>query len=881
MSLAPGTKLGPFEILGPLGAGGMGEVYRAKDTRLDRSVAIKILPAQFSMDPIRKQRFEREAKTISGLNHPHICVLYDVGNQDETEYLVMECVEGETLGKRLEKSPLPLEHVLKYGAQIADALDKAHRAGIVHRDLKPGNIMLTSTGVKLLDFGLAKPVEGVGSGLTVSAAAVRSSPVTQEGTIVGTFQYMSPEQVEGKEVDGRSDIFSLGAVLYEMLSGQRAFEGKSQLSVASAILEKEPAPLSVIKPMTPPALEHVIKKCLAKTPEERWQSASDLASELKWVSESGSPGAARGLSLTAGKTWPRGGWLVSALLLVLLAAAGTAWWVRARQNLPSMYFSSPVRFAANNVALSPDGRNLAMVAYSQQANKYMIWIQGIGGRTAAAVAGTEDASHPFWSPDGRSIGFFAQGQLKKVDDVLSGRAAQILCEAPHGRGGTWSRDGVIVFSPDGHGGLFRVSSAGGTPMPATTLGSDEFSHRWPVFLPDGRHFLYLAANFSGQVQLNRITVGSLDSGERHVVVNASSNAAYADPGYLLYLRDNVLVAQRFDPHTFLLSGDPHTISDEVQYSQLIDLALFDVVGTKTLAVQTGKGIAKSQLTWYERNGHPAGTVGTPDAIANPSISPDGRRVVFDQIDREGRNINIWVDELAGGVPARFTFSPAADQLPIWTQDGGGITFGSNRSFHFTVYQKNSDGSGAEKQVIDLDAPQQGPWDWSRDGKYLLLMKNEQLWYLSASDWQPKPFIQTKGTIRNAQFAPDGKWVAYSSNETGSSEVYVSAFSNPLSKRQISRGGGQEPRWRRDGKELFYLSADAKLMAVPVKAGATFESGPPEALFQTHARQNIGVMDAFSYDVTRDGQRFLINVKIDDPSPAPLAIVLNWASEMEK
>jgi Tol biopolymer transport system component len=328
-----------------------------------------------------------------------------------------------------------------------------------------------------------------------------------------------------------------------------------------------------------------------------------------------------------------------------------------------------------------------------------------------------------------------------------------------------------------------------------------------------------------------------------------------------------------------LSGDPRTISDDVQYSQLIDLALFDVVGTKTLAVQTGIGIAKSQLTWYERNGRQAGTVGTPDAIANPALSPDGHRVVFDRIDRDGRNINIWVEELPGGVPTRLTFSSAADQLPIWIPDGSRVTFGSNRSFHFTLYQKNSDGSGAETQINDLGVPQQGPWDWSRDGKYLLVMKNAELWYVSSADWQSQPFLQTKGTIRNAQFSPDGKWVAYSSNETGSWQVYVSAFSNPLSKRQISSGGGQEPRWRRDGKELFYLSVDAKLMAVPVKAGATLEAGPAEALFQTHARQLIGVMDAFSYDVARDGQKFLINVKVDEPSPAPLSIILNWAEEM--
>jgi eukaryotic-like serine/threonine-protein kinase len=879
MPLVPGTKLGPYEIVGPLGAGGMGEVYRAKDMRLDRTVAIKILPAHLSNDPVRKQRFEREAKTISSLNHPHICVLHDVGHQDGMDYLVMECVEGVTLEERLKKGPLPLEQVLKYGAQIADALDKAHRSGVVHRDLKPGNIMLTPTGAKLLDFGLAKPAAPVLTGATLTAMTPRS-PMTEEGAIVGTFQYMSPEQLEGKELDGRSDTFSLGAVLYETLTGRRAFQGKSQLSVASAILEKEPTPLSTIRPMTPPALEHVIKKCLAKTPEERWQSAGDLASELKWISESGSQDASRVLSSTAGKPWLRGGWLVSGVLLLLLAAFVVAWWARPRQTLSAMYFNSPVRFAANYVALSPDGKSLAMVAYTPQVNKYMIWIHEIGGRTATTVPGTEDASHPFWSPDGRSIGFFAQGQLKKVD-VFSGRAAQVLCEAPYGRGGTWNRDGVILYSPDGHGGLFRVSSAGGTPTSVTTVNADEFSHRWPVFLPDGHHFLYLAANFSGRVDRNRIVVGSLNSSERHDVVNASSNAAYADPGYLLYLRDNVLVAQHFDPRTFLLSGDPHTINDEVQYSQLIDLALFDVVSTKILAVQTGKGIAKSQLTWFERNGHPAGTVATPDSIANPSLSPDGRRVVYDQIDRDGRNINIWIDELAGGVPARFTFNTAADQLPIWTSDGSRVTFGSNRSFHFTLYQKNSDGSGPEGQLIDLGSPQEGPWDWSRDGKFLLLMKNAELWYLSYSDSQLKPFLQPKATIRNAQFSPDGKWVAYSSNETGSSEVYVSAFPNPLSKRQISRGGGQEPRWRGDGKELFYLSSDAKLMAVPVKAGTTFEAGPAETLFQTHARQLIGVMDAFSYDVSRDGQKFLINVKVDEPVSAPLSIVLNWASEMEK
>src|SRR5215470_6220605 len=414
MPIAPGTRLGPYEIGVPLGAGGMGEVYRAKDTRLERTVAVKILPAHLSADPVRKQRFEREAKTISCLNHPHICVLYDVGHQDGTDYLVMECVEGETLAKRLEKGPLPLEQVLKYGAQIADALDKAHRAGIVHRDLKPGNIMLTPTGAKLLDFGLAKPAAPLVSGATLTVAA-QTTPVTQEGMIVGTFQYMSPEQVEGKELDGRSDIFSLGAVLYEALTGNKAFEGKTQLSVASAILEKEPAPISTIKPMTPPSLDHFIKKCLAKFPDERWQSASDLASELKWIGEAGSQAGAAARAPAGSKKWERASLVLTSALFLLATATSVALWNATHKRPRPMYFHASVPFAADDVALSPDGRVLAMVAYTAQANNDALWISEVGGARPNSLNGTHGASYPFWSPDGKSIGFFAGGKLKKVD----------------------------------------------------------------------------------------------------------------------------------------------------------------------------------------------------------------------------------------------------------------------------------------------------------------------------------------------------------------------------------------------------------------------------------------------------------------------------------
>src|SRR6202045_4000084 len=631
MPLVPGTHLGPYEIMTPLGAGGMGEVYRARDTRLDGTIAIKILS-----DPVRKQSFEREAKTISSLNHPHICVLHDVGSQDGVDYLVMECVEGETLAKRLEKAALPLEQVLKFGAQIADALDKAHRSGVVHRDLKPGNLMLTASGAKLLDFGLAKPAAAMASLATMTGTGAKQSSATEQVTIVGTFQYMSPEQVEGKEVDGRRDIFSLGAVLYEMVIGKRALEGKSQLSVASAILEKEPEPISAAKPMTPPALEHAVKKCLSKLPDERWQSASDLASELEWIAESGSQTGGAGGAPAWRTKWQRASWLLVATFFLLAVAGGTAWWKANDRRHRSMYFHTSVPFAANDLALSPDGQILVMVAYSAQANNYVLWTYEIGGRQTNSLVGTQGASYPFWSPDGKFIGFFADGKLKKVD--ASGGQIQVLCEAPNGRGGTWNRDGVIGFTPDALLGLFRVSSWGGSPVEMTKPDRSRFeaSHRWPVFLPDGKHFLYLASNFSGQLEYNAIFLGALDSQETRLLVNTSANAAYAEPGYLLYLRDNMLAAQPFDRRRCVLSGEPHTLSDDVRYTPLVDRAVFSVSSGAVLVTQTGKGAALSQLMWFDRRGKPAATVRVPGSYNNVRLSPDVRRIATDQTQTNGR-----------------------------------------------------------------------------------------------------------------------------------------------------------------------------------------------------------------------------------------------------
>jgi Tol biopolymer transport system component len=881
MPLTPGTQLGPYEILAPLGAGGMGEVYRARDTRLDRTVAIKILPTQFSSDPVRKQRFEREAKTISSLNHPHICMLFDVGQQDGTDYLVMECVEGETLATRLERGALTVDQVLKYGAQIADALDKAHRSGIVHRDLKPANIILTTTGAKLLDFGLAKPALPLTTAATMTAAASRS-PVTEQGTILGTFQYMSPEQLQGNELDARSDIFSFGAVLYEMVTGKRAFAGKSQLSVATAILEKEPEPISTMKPTTPASLDHTIRRCLTKDPEERWQAARDVALELKWTAESGAR-TNNPVNAPLGRNdLARAGWLVAATFFLLAVAGGAAWWKASNRRQPSMYFHSPVPFAANDLALSPDGRTLAIVAYSAQANNYVLWTNEVGGRQTNSLVGTQGASYPFWSPDGKFIGFFADGKLKKVD--ASGGQIQVVCDAPNGRGGTWNRDGVIVFTPDALQGLFRVSSWGGSPVEITKPDSRfEASHRWPVFLPDGKHFLYLAANFSGQLEHNAIFLGSLDSQERHSVVSTSANAAYADPGYLLYLRDKTLVAQPFDRRHYILSGEPHALNDDVLYTPLVDRAVFSVSSGAVLVTQTGKGAALSQLMWFDRSGKLAGTIGVPGSYNNLRLSPDGRRIATDQTDTDGRNIDIWVHEPVRGATTRLTFDPSLDEAPIWSPDGKQILFTSNRKqlgFHF--YLKNADGSGFEEEAADF-----GPgllanaWDWSRDGKYALFRKGIELWYFSWSERVAKPVLQAKWTVRNAQFSPDGRWVAYASNETGRMEIYVSAFPTANGKWQVSSGGGEEPRWRQDGKELFYLSAEGKMMTVAVKTGASFEADSPVALFQTHRRQPVSAQDFFSYDVSADGQRFLIATKSDEANAAPLSVLLNWASDMEK
>jgi len=881
MPIASGTKLGPYEILSPLGAGGMGEVYRARDTRLERDVAIKVLPANLSSDPALRQRLEREAKAVSKLTHPYICTLHDIGHQDGVDFLVMELCEGETLEQRLTKGPLPADQTIRYAAQIAEGLAQAHRLGIIHRDLKPANVMLTKTGAKLMDFGLAKQSGTAPLAAALTEMTMEQSKLTGEGTIVGTFQYMAPEQLEGKEADARADIFALGEVIYEMVTGKPAFSGKTRASLIAAILSSEPSPMTAQQPMAPAALDRIVKRCLAKDPDERWQSASDLASELKWIAEGGSQAEAAKHVPARRTLWPRSGWIAAAAFFLLLVATGVALWNLGSKHASPMYFHASVPFPVNDVSLSPDGRMVAMVAYSTQSNNYVIWTYEVGGQRTSPLDGTQGASYPFWSPDGKTIGFFAEGKLKKVD--ASGGQAQVLCDAPNGRGGAWNRDGIILFAPDALGGLSRVPAWGGSPVELTKLDTSrsESSHRWPVFLPDGKHFLFLACNFSGKPGINAIFVGSLDSTERRLLVNASSNVSYAEPGYLLYMREKTLVAQTFDPRHYTLTGEPHTLSDEVLYLPQVFRAIFSASNAATLVAQTGKGAYLSQLAWFNRNGKPGGTVGKPAWYDNVQLSPDGKRVAADLSDAGGLNIDVWVFDPARDAATRLTFDPALDQTPVWSPDGQRVMISSNRSLIFHLYVKNADGSGSEEDLANFGAFLSNPWDWSRDGKYVLIRKGTELWYLTLPEGVSKPLIQANWTVRSAQFSPNGRWMAYASNETGSMEIYVSPFPEGSGKWQISRGGGQEPRWRRDGKELFFLSPDGKIMAVPVESSTSFQAGAPAALFQTHRRQPMSSQDLFSYDVSPDGQRFLIATQLDEGNAAPLSVLLNWASAMEK
>jgi serine/threonine protein kinase/Tol biopolymer transport system component len=884
MALTSGTKLGPYEIQSPLGAGGMGEVYRARDIRLDRTVAVKVLASHLSSSPELKQRMEREARAISSLNHPNICHLYDIGSQDGADYLVMEFLEGETLAERLHKGALPLNETLKIGIAVAEALAVAHRHGIVHRDLKPGNIMLTKSGAKLMDFGLAKSaVGGLGSAASsaplLSAAQTMSqaspvSPLTTAGTMIGTIQYMSPEQIEGKEADARSDLFALGAVLYEMVTGARPFEGKSQISVASAILEKEPAPISVVQPLTPPAFEYIVSACLAKNPDDRVQTAHDVGLQLRWIGQSGTTTLrSKGKN---GKHREILAWLTAGGLALLLVAL-TLFWRGSKGAEQATYFFAPLPFAARDVAVSPNGHTVAIVGHREADRNNVVWIYEPGSQESTSLANTEGATFPFWSPDGQSLAFFADGKLKKLS--LAGGPVQTLCDAPTGRGGTWNRDGVIVFTPSGHlgVGLYRISASGGTATQITIPDKNltEDSHRWPLFLPDGIHYLYSAIHLSGRRDLSSVFVGSLNSNEKRLVTKTSANVAYIAP-YLLFYRDQTLFGQRFDANTFELTGEPIPILTDVQYSPRISRAVFAASNTHLLVAQKAGDTGASQFVWFNRQGQEIGTALKPGIYGNMMLSPNGKIVAADTTDPASQNTDIWAYDVETQSAKRLTFDPAIDSLPIWSPDGTRMVFASNRGVTFDLYLKDTNGA-QEETHIPQDGPDRFPSDWSHDGKYVLYERGADLWLLTIPELRTTQFLKASSTLKNGQFSPDGKWVAYSSNESGRWEVYVTSFPEAHGKWQVSNAGGDQPKWRSDGKELFYLAPDSRMMAVPVNTGANFDPGTPAALFQANPRDLVATSEQFSYDVSKDGQKFLINTQLKTGT-APMSVVLNWSAK---
>jgi serine/threonine protein kinase/Tol biopolymer transport system component len=874
MTISPGSRLGPYEVLSPLGAGGMGEVWKARDTRLERTVAVKVLPSHMSASPEVRQRFEREAKTISQLSHAHICALYDVGREGETEYLVMELLEGETLLNRLGKGALPLEQTLRYGTEIADALDKAHRQGIVHRDLKPGNVMLTKSGVKLLDFGLAKAMAPAGPAGSLTALPTQQG-LTQEGAILGTFQYMAPEQLEGKEADGRTDIFAFGCVLYEMATGKKAFSGASQASLISAIMQNDPPPISSLQPMTPPTLDRIVKTCIAKDPEDRWQSAHDLMSQLRWIAEGSSRAGIMAPVAVRRRSRERLAWAAA-----LIVAAAVAWMLSLRSRPPN---AAPIRLSLPppeqttfglGSALSPDGRSLVFVGTRE--GKQLLWLRLLSGLEARPLSGTDGATNPFWSPDAKSIGFFADNKLKRVE-VANG-ALKTVCDVPSVEpvsGGSWSREGVMVFSPDAHSPVYRVLAAGGVPTRVTELGKTqkEGAHLWPEFLPDGRHFVFWVLG-GGQ---DGIAVSSLDSREKRLLIPRASRAVYAPPGFLLFVREGTLMAQPFDAARSRLSGEPLPIAERVD-------SYFSTGSNGLLAYRAG-AIDARQLRWFDRSGRELAKVGKPGDYLEPALSPDGKRLAIG-VGSWTPTGDIWLLELARGGFSRFTPHPNDDVTPIWSPDGKEIAFASNSNGPFDLYKKDAGGAGGDELLVQ-SSDDKFPLDWSRDGKYFIYYTvdpktKSDLWVLPMSgERKPTPFLQTEFNETNAVFSPDGRWVAYNSDESGTLEIYVRPFPPSRGKWQVSTAGGGQAAWRSDGKEMYYVSPDRKIMAVEVKPGSVFSAGLPVPLFEAPIRPE-GITESHSaFVVSPDGRRFLVNTIAEEAAHVPITVVVNWTAELKK
>jgi len=881
MSVSPNTTLGSYTILSKIGEGGMGEVWRARDSKLGRDVAIKVLPAAFSADKDRLARFEQEAQSAGALNHPNILVIHHIGTHDGSPYIVSELLEGETLRDRMGGNPLPQRKAIDYALQIAHGLAAAHDKKIVHRDLKPDNLFITKDGrVKILDFGLAKLVGTDGDGLQTDIPTRKVN--TDPGTVMGTVGYMSPEQLRGQQADHRSDIFSFGAILYEMLSGRRAFRGQSTADTISSILREDPPDLSETNKAVSPALERVVHHCLEKNPEERFHSANDLGFAIEALSGSaGTTTTVLPLPPTKKRSFTR---------LLPWVVAGTA--VIAAAILSWLYFGKPaavvqpVSFAislpkeaieASAPVISPDGRTLAFVLVSE--GKRSIYVRPLGQLEAQPLAGTEDASMLFWSPDSRRIGFFSNDKLKKVE--VTGGPTQTLCDAKGAYGGTWNSSDVILFALETKG-INRVSAAGGTPTRVLPFDESrkETLQTWPYFLPDGQHFLYQSWN--GRSDTSAIFVAALDTADRKFLLNADSSPLYASPGYLLFARGNTLTAQSFDARKLNVSGETFPVVEQIGYNRNNSYCHASVSVDGTLAYLSG-GVISRQLIWFDRNGKQLESLGPPSEINDVVLSRDGKRIAI-QRAVDG-NFDIWLMDVARAVPSRFTFEAATEDNPIWSPDGNFVAFSSAGlgEPEISINRKPSTGLGNPEVLLKSDKGQE-PTDWSTDGRFILFNQYEQktggdIWVLPLfGDGKPYALLNSEFEETTGRFSPDVHWFAYTSNESGRTEVYIETFPKTGGKWLVSNGGGGQPHWSPDGKELFYIAPDKRLMSVEIKTGSAVEIGAPKPLFTS----KVASYDAPNrYVVAPDGQRFLVNAPAGDATASPITVIVNWASGLKK
>ncbi len=883
MPLTPGSSVGPYKIIEKAGAGGMGEVFKAKDTRLDRTVAIKVLPHMVAANEELKQRFEREAKTISSLNHPNICTLYDVGHEEGLDYLVMEFLEGETLYDRVKRGPVPLDELLKIAGQIADALDKAHVQGLVHRDLKPANVMLTPTGAKLLDFGLAKlqvadgHVEGI-SNIT------QTTPLTGAGTILGTIQYMAPEQLEGKEADARSDIFALGALLYEMATGRPAFDGQSQAGLIAGILERQPTSLTGLNPNVPPAFERLVDKCLNKNPEKRWQSARDLADELRWIERSGSQIGMPAHVAARRKLNFRMAWVMSALLGIAAVAFAVLWFTREIPETKLMRFKITTRTDISQVSwpcISPDGKLLAFSAMGTDGQD-RIWIRPINSLDSYALQGTEGANRPFWSPDSKYIAFVVdREQLKKIP--AAGGPVQLICETIRGADGTWGAAGQIIYDAGNGDSLFMVSASGGTPSPLPGIDTavGEQTHSWPWFLPDGKQYLYLAS-INDPVAAggnHMLRVGNIETRESKALFPVDARVQYCEPGYLVYFRDGILLAQRFDPDNLEVIGEARPITDDVGVGEA-DRAEFGVSDDGMLVYQTNASASLNKIVWVDRTGAEVGQIGEPGAYDDIFLSPDETRLAITTFD--GSQADIWVYDLERDVKTRITFDERPDITPLWSHDNKYVYHSNNRSGRFAVYRKAANGLGEAELMKRDDSVHMAVATRSSDGRYLYgprVMGNYDIVRFDTRDsFAIKTIVATPFAERAAAVSPDGNYLAYYSDESGQSEIYVLELAEGGGRWQITSDGAQYPMWSADGSELYYLSQTWDFTMVPVSTKGRFTVGKPTRLFnKILSTDGLG---RNRYIVTKDPNRFIFNTPLTAAGGGEFTAVVNWQKELE-